>query len=549
MIIEKLYRYEPREDAVEKIDESDLSCIKALTEKYGAIEIFEDINERRKDRDYNTEYHPRVSGEFDKTGGSHVRGIGGAIQSIPSFAITALISPALAALAGVGALSYRIRRRWEDKESWRNRLMPGFWADNLANPGNYSIPHRVVSGTGKVAKGAGVVLAAGVLGPLAWPKLKERYNEMKENSPSWLKKLIGIGTAAGVGKAYMDGKSNDSSTGSPSDSSVYFDEDLTLTPNEVKNIDFKEYYITLSNGEIVRVKADSEQSAKLLGKKIVEVGLLAGTWYEALNNEIRRGVYKRFEFYFDDGEMCYSAGRNEDEAKNAAKEYRTKLCNLINDSDKNLMPIDPLIAPKIYGKSNPMMNKEIPLPDRNRMTVSLIQPPKKEFKKQALKYPVYAYGDLKDFGVRTMNSKIHFPATSINEAEEMVRRFYRDAFVIRDMKNIEKNRTHKQFRVTMGDRDSYYVYAVNDIEAEKTAKEIQKAKLKSAESVLRKNNVYDIFAQFLSEYKTEITKVTKITPIQIKDYKPLTIDGKVQITKNPSSEDERKDIYQAYTLR
>ncbi len=546
MIVEKLYSQENTNEEIKEINESDLSAVKLLTEKYGATEIFDELNEKRKDRDFNTQYHPTVSSQFDRTGGSTVRGLSGKLQSIPSFAITVLISPALAALAGVGALSHRIRQRWEDKQSWRNRLMPGFWADNLANPGNYSIPHRAVSGTGKVIKGTAAALLGASLGPFAWPKLKEKYSEMKENSPSWLKKLIGIGTAAGIGAAAA---STNAKKDSSVNSSIYYDDSLIMTPEEVKNIDFKEYYVTLSNNEVLRVKADNEQNAKLLGKEIVALSLLAGGWYERLNNEIKRGNYRRFEFFFDDGEMCYAAGKDQKEALKAAKQYRHELCELMNNSDGDLMKVDPLIIPHIYGSTHPKKGEEIPLPDKNNMSVSLTAPEKKETKSKKIKYPAYAYGDMKDYSVKFMNCKIHFPAFDAREVDDMVKQFYSNYAkpVLSAIENVATRRTCQQFKVTMGDKDLYYIYAIDYATAIDWSMKLHTAKLNAALAVMRMNKNDYILEDFLDEFGDLIKKpVCKTIPV--KDWKPFKFDHKVYITKNPSADDETKDVYQAYTM-
>jgi hypothetical protein len=107
------------------IDEHDFMVLEYLVSEYGSDIVFESINEATY---YGT------GGNFDRTGGSRVSGISGLLQSLPSLAITTAICWPVTLLAGLGALSYRIRKNYEDKDSWLNRLNPRFWVDYLATP-------------------------------------------------------------------------------------------------------------------------------------------------------------------------------------------------------------------------------------------------------------------------------------------------------------------------------------------------------------------------------------------------------------------------------
>ena len=539
MIIEKAYNLDQT-----IISESDLSEIKSLLEKYEAYELFDILNEKRKDRDWKTEYKGKVSSDFDRTGGSTVRGLSGILQSVPSFAITALISPTIAVLAGLGALSHRMRQRWEDKQSWRNRLLPGFWVDNLANPGNYSVPHRVVAAPIKVAKGAGALALGTVAGVVGWDKIKQKMDEKGENAPSWLKKLFGIGVSAGV---YKGLKNRDSSVNSSIDASVDFDEDFTLTPEDVKNIDFKEYWLTFSNNEVYRVKADTPENAKALGTFIISVALLPNGFYDRLNREIKRRGLKRYEFYFDDGEMCYSTGKDQKDAMDAALKYRAEICRQLNNSDNGLMPIEPLVIPKIYGSTNPKKGVEIPLPDKNKITVSSEPPKRKAAVKKTLKVPAYAYEGMEDYKVSFMNCKIHFPAFNRMEIDDMVKVFAR-YYGTPVLAEIDRNakRHDKQFKVKMGDGDFYYLYAPTKYSAEEYSLKIHDAKLKSAMRVLRKQ---DPLENFIAEYGNLAKEIKSVTEVNMKDWKEYKVSNKVGIRKIASPQDDTIEIYDTYELR
>lgn len=545
MIIEKAYNLDQN-----IISKSDLSEIKSLLEKYETYELFDILNEKKKQ---SSNYKYYSSSDFDKTGGSTVRGISGALQSIPSFAITAAISPTIAVLAGLGALSHRMRQRWEDKESWRNRLLPGFWVDNLANPGHeHSLTHRVVAAPFNIIKGAGALALGSAAGYLGWDTVKKKMEEKGEDAPNWLKKLFGIGTAAGV---YNKVKEKDSSL----DTSVNFDENLTLTPEDVKNIDFREFWLTLSNGEIYRVKADSEKNAKELGLAIIALGKLPNSYYPVLNKQIEDRKFKRFQFYFDDGEMCYSAGKDQKEALKNAQNWRSEICKQLNDSDKGLIPIDPLSNPKIDGVAgNPKSGVLIEVPDSSKIKVSTTKPngPKRE--KRTLKIPAYAYEGMEDYKINLGDFQIHFPAFNEREALEMARTFYKD-HLMHIKGTLERNikRHDNQFKVKMGDGDYYYIDAPDKSMAAQYAMIIHDAKLRTAMKVFA-NSKQDPFENFLSEYGDIAKNVKSVIPIpssekiSVKDRKALNWyydkHKKVGMKKIASAADDENLIFKDYSL-
>ena len=107
------------------IEDFDKVVLEYLVSEYGSDIIFQTLNEAQY---YGT------GGNFNTTGGSNVSGISGFLQSIPSFALTAAVSWPVALLAGLGAITHRIRNKYEVRNSWLNRLNPGFWAEYLATP-------------------------------------------------------------------------------------------------------------------------------------------------------------------------------------------------------------------------------------------------------------------------------------------------------------------------------------------------------------------------------------------------------------------------------
>ena len=94
---------------------------------------------------------------------------------------------------------------------------------------------------------------------------------------------------------------------------------------------------------------------------------------------------------------------------------------------------------------------------------------------------------MKDYSVKFMNCKIHFPAFNAHEVDDMVKQFYSNYAkpVLTAIENTATRRTCQQFKVTMGDRDLYYIYAIDYATAIDWALKLQTAKLNSALAVMR----------------------------------------------------------------
>ena len=124
MIIKPTYTTESIEE--QHIDVFDQMILESLVSRYGSDIVFQSINESHS--------YYGSGGRFDRTGGSRVSGVSGFLQSLPSLAITTLICWPAVLIAGLGAISHRMREKYEDKNSWLNRLNPRFWVDYLATP-------------------------------------------------------------------------------------------------------------------------------------------------------------------------------------------------------------------------------------------------------------------------------------------------------------------------------------------------------------------------------------------------------------------------------
>ena len=505
MIIEKLYS-----DNNKTINESDYKILQDIIKKYDDAEICNVINEANGYGKY---------GGFNSTGGSKVKGISGAVQSIPSFLITAAISWPVALIAGIGALSEKMQRRWEDPKSWRNRLNPAFWTDYIANQGDRtSLLHRAAElpfkATGALATGAAAVLGLDA----AKKKLKE--TSRTKDKKGW---LAALGAYIGAKKAVDKEKGLDSSTGSTSPSNL----EEILTPEDVKNIVFREFYITYSNGEVVRVKADTEQNAKQIGVLIAS-SLISEGIYKQMNDVIKNGGC-RFKFYFDDGECCYNVGKNSSEVKSAYKaslKSRKDLCDAFSKENNGLMPLDRMPDPTITGSVEIKYGAFIEIPDVTQIKVSQTPPSKKQKKIDAsLPKPPYKNKDFRQFRGVVMNFAINVPAQTPDEGIQIVKRIITNEG--KDIIDTIRKRIQARFpvyNIKFGDGDIYYVAADSEVESIELAKKLYKAKIDVISKFTSNSAAYK---NFLLEYgesagKIKSTKVEKEFKFKQEDYISFT---------------------------
>lgn len=532
MIIEKVYSSDNS-----SMCESDLEQIRTIMEKYESHEVLDAINEfkiDKLDKKYSEPWHGYSSG-FNNTGGADAHGLIGTLKAIPSFALTAAIfGPTVTALVGLTALSHRIRQRWEDKKSWRNMLFPGWWIERIANPHKrYSHAHRAVAFTGNAAKAAGAALVGAVFG-------KKAVEELKNGSAKkWVKKIFAIGAAGAAAEAAAaNGKDG---------SSILNNKKLRLSPEEVKNIAFRDWWIKLSNGEVYKVKADSKQSVKKLVNGIIIIGTMKNGYYNKINESIKNNNYKKFTFYLSDGEVCYSGGKTEEEAASYAKKFRNDIIEALNQSDGDLMEIEAMDMPET-GKGVPSPDGElIEVPEYDKMTIQETPFKVASPSSEKPKFPVYDYNGQKDFKVKFGELQMHFPGSRLDNVKDLMTDLVNDPDWKKAYDDYEReatNTSNRQFRVRFNDGDIYRMYSNNEAQSISLAIHLHNSKL----MILRKN-LYPfnkIFTEFWNKYNNYISEKPEIKEYQSSRYKNYTkpADATIKPIYNKNDDDNDNGFQQ-----
>ena len=465
MIVEKSYVNQPVEESIDSMDVEDLLLIEELANKYGVKGCFDILNEKRAEKYYKD----LGSSEFRRTGGYKQKGLGGVLQSIPSFAISAMISWPMTMLAALGALSVRIQKRWSDEDAWRNRLDPRFWADFTATPHGQSTPHEIAMfpvnavkwTAGAAVAGAGLIAGSDKL-KAAGAKLK---GKAKEGFDTAKEKILGY-------KARTD-------SSLAADSSVESDEPTSeemLTKAEVKNLDFRPYWLTFDNGEVVKVRADNAKNAEEFGKLIIQF-LAASKFYEKMNALITNGSNPspKYTFWFDDGQIAYMAKDTEKEATQQVLKDRANLCAALNRSDDISTKLDPMQTPSIIDRESQVGEQVVPM--KRVKSVSAV-PPKKRESKDKMPKPAYNYGKMKHYRCKFRNFEFNIAGYEKTDPVNVIIKLNKEC--VDEFNAIEKSMSVREplFKIKFGDGDVYPVAAPDLNRAQKIANDIHKEKVK-----------------------------------------------------------------------
>ena len=431
-----------------QVPEHDIELISYLTEKYGTDSVVENINE------YDS-YYGYDHGNFSQTGGSRVRGVGGLIKSIPSFAITAAVSWPAAVLAAIGALSYRFQKKYEEKDSFLNKFNPAYWTEYIATPRRDKKENQATDG---------------------------------DTFGSKVKKALGIGAAAAAG-AYAGNKLANKNN-----------DENAISPEEMKNNDFKEYWVTLSNYEILRLRADNEENVKKLANTIITQ---TKPTYELLNRKLKENpdMCVKYTFTFSDGEVCYWAGADgKRQAYDEALKSRQDLCNALNKTFSGLIVLDTLDVPVLVG--NPVKKKgeliELPKPN-NFIKISTTKPDVRISKEdKTLKQPVYKFDRFEQCKITWRNFSFNIPFTKQADAEDFIHMFANnDTLLEKIYKNAEREETI--YGVTMPDGDQYVIPSISTYDAAGIAMQIYNTKVRILKSIYKDVYKRD-YENFLEDY-------------------------------------------------
>ena len=473
MIIKPAYTTESIEE--QHIDAFDQIILEDLVSRYGSDIVVQSINEAQY---YGT------GGSFDRTGGSRVSGVSGFLKSIPSFAITAAVCWPVALIAGLGAITHRIRENFEDKNSWLNTLDPRFWVDYLATP------HKSKSSSSSSSG-------------------KEKEGWVKRLSKTILGGAAGAGAATGIAALMKDSSTS-------KDSSINQEEAKSIAMNAI----FVPYWVTLSNGEILRVRSDSAENAKIMANTII--AYTTKPCYNVLNAKIAQGCPK-YKFYFDDGEMCYWSAETRSKAYKEAVKTRKELCQVMNTVMPSSVVLDDLDNPKVSGKVEIIRGEKIDVPQQNKfLSVTTVQPKRPDEPSiKKLPNPIYKYGSLSQYRVVYANFSINVPVYKEGEAIDIAKDFNsRTASdIIRDIYyNMDKH--YDLYSVHMKDGDIYVIPGKSVNEVSNVAINLYNAKVESIKSVLQDSALeeYNDFLKDFGEIINSVRNVRLIDPSEGKDY-------------------------------
>ena len=421
------------------------------------------INEER--------YYSHSSADFNRTAGAKDQKAKGLFKALPIFALSALVCWPLALLAGIGALSYRIQKRWEDKDAKRQMLRPAYWTDYLANrhDDKHDDDFKNKSTMDKVRD--------------VWGIKQEKDTDTSNTSNN------------------TDNRSSDE-RGLLADT---MDNTEELTPEERKSQDFKTYWVKFSNNEIVRLRATNEQEAKQFANMIVKETVKPV--YEILNARISQANQPKFIFYLDTGEIIYWSHEDKKKAFKEAINTRKELCNILNKPYPELTKIEPLEAPKKIIRAEARRGEKIEIPKMNSFSISTTKP---EFLKSVkLDRPIYEWGTLKNFKTKFfIFTSIHLPSENERDAEKIIRDFYnynkREIQSIISMTNTET----KLYKIKFEDNDIYNVPGKTESEAITLGKKLHDSKI----NIITKNMVgvnlddwEELIKDFNNRYNGSIT--------------------------------------------
>lgn len=470
-------------DSINKqiMSDYDKECLAYLTEKYGGSELFLSLNE--------------YSGRFDRTAGSKVTGLSGLAQAVGNFALTQLIFLPVAwpftLITAIGALSHRIQTKFEDKNSWLNRLHPQFWVDYLATP------H------------------------------KSKSSDTGDGLMSKVKSALGIG--AGVATGAAAGAYLGTKLGKDEKEEI----DVDAAKKNVMNNVFVPYWVTLSNGEIVRVRANSPENAKMFANMIIAYTLPC---YKILNEKISRGMPK-FTFRFSDGELCYWSADTQQIAHKEALNNRKRLCEGFNKMSPDLIPLEDLEKPKVVGKVDVERGEsvKIELPEKDKfLNVTTEQPNFEEKKPTRIPKPVYAYGTLDNYRATSPLFTFNVPSYEERDAIDAIRYLYRSSGAIAEILN-GMSAGDTIFEVKMNDGDVYKISTNTLNHAESLAMSIYHDKVESIKKTLSGSSLEE-YEDLLEEFGKELDSISNS---QIKE---LETDKQSALFDRFNDENKKKDF-------
>ena len=416
--------------------------------------------------DYNTpineeRYYMTQSGlNFNRTGGAKEKRGKGLLKALPGLAITTFVCWPMALLGAIGALSYRWQKRWENRDAKRHILTPQYWTDYLANP------HESDDKNKKDDKNDND------------SNTTNTTNTTNDNNTTSTAIAAGTGVVAG---------------------GLLADKLKELTPEERKNRDFKVYWVKMSNGEIVRVRAFDENGAKEVVNIIIKT--TEKPCYKVLNDNISAGLPK-YTFYFDSGEIVQWSGKDKKSAFEQAIATRKGLCEVLNKEYPDITKMDPMDLPKKAIKSISKKGEKIEIPKLNNYTIYKTKPVFDD--SYSTNRMFYEWGTLKHFKTKfSVFNNITLPSENEKDAEKIIREFFNE--IKSDLQSIMNmmNSSYKLYKITFVDGDIYHIPGKTENEATELGKKIHLSKFKVIEQNMTGVN-HDDWEEIINDFNIKV---------------------------------------------
>lgn len=308
------------------IKKSDKEYIKSLVEKYGTECVANALLEYTY-RGHDFSNQMQSGGQKEEN-----RGAKGLKVVIPSFLLCTLISPPTAFLFLLGAVTNRMCAKWHEQENVPSALNTLSWAEYIAT-GNYKkdgdknyFSNNKTSNTEEATRRSSEN-----------PDVKDVLNKVTK------------------------------------------DELSKLSLSEKEKLAFKYWYITFDNGEVFKVMAYDKENAEAYGKAIIKYPLMIKRYkfYLSSSEQYKKYMKEDYDIYrviYDDGQVLYDIGKNENEAIDTGDEMVKKYAKAYDEAfKKSKVNTNPFIIPSIIRVEKQKDLSDIQYP-KKMMKVSIEKP-------------------------------------------------------------------------------------------------------------------------------------------------------------------------------
>lgn len=481
------------------LKETDKQHLKAITEKYGSDCVINALLEYSYGG-HTFDQHMHSAGQ--KGNYSGLKGLG---IAIPSFLLCTMISPPLSLILLIGAVANRMTARWyEQKNAILGALNPLSWSEYIAT-GNYR-------GSGK----------------------NDLFGKKSDNT---------------VRRSPTKDDFSDASVGNMKDAAdnMYADTEK----EKIKDLRFKYWFITFDNGEVLKVMANDKTAAEYFGKMTIAHPIMLNrfgkqiTAYEQYRSAMSE-EYKVYKAIYDDGQVLYTIGKNEQEATNTAQEmvkgYAEGFDGALEDIRSiSISGVEKFKVAKVK-KLEEQESLDLPLPEKIKNvseTAPFTSASSTANKEKKLRGYYWQWGEVDENGnvkkgglhdIKTTLSQgllvMHTPAGNSNNAEKII------TTIFRNFKNTSYGKqllsksyeSDEWYKVTFLDGDAYVIHDKSKAEAAKKVLEFYRYKIKVCKDAYSDNNRYiGIIAKRYDEVVNDFG-AKNVKPVRTDEFRPKDID-------------------------